>query len=180
MVERKVWCWEAAQAGYGPDWRFLAYITPGSEDKLDNIAAHTTLHGYTYYPIEGVYCQYHQQVCRCHSFIDTSNAQAYINNLKSSEQKNLWVYNTIEIHRDIIEIESGYGGRGIQNNNVETSFLLDIFTTPAIVLRHWEILTGGLGYDYRLLKEGSSVDTFRAYIKCNMQNATCKMPNTAS
>jgi hypothetical protein len=164
MTEPKVWCWEAARAGHGPDWRLLAVFDPQGEGTLDRLAARAALPGYTYCGAVETPCTYHQQACHTHTFVDTPNAKAYQHNLKGDEQTNLWIYNTVQIHRGVVDIECGYGGRGAGHNEVETAFLLGLITAPTLVVQHWSILAGGNGYDFRTLAEGAGADSFRAYL----------------
>lgn len=164
MVEPKLWCWEAAQAGRGPDWRLFALVAPESAGDLAQIASRATLPGYTYCGVESTYCQHHQQICQSHSFIDTANAEAYGSNLRGGKQTNLWIYNAVQIHSTVIEIESGYAGRGAGHSRVETAFIVDIVTRPAITLQRWSVLAGGDGYAHQVIREGVGVASFMAYI----------------
>lgn len=155
MSVHKLWCWEAMN--HGPDWVFSAQITPESAEALELFAKQSTLQDYTYCT-EKNFCQYHQQTCQHHIFIDSSNFDNFRN------QKNLWIFNMVHIHKDIIEIECGYGGRGEPYNRIETSLLLDIFTSLQITLHHWKVVIGGNFYDYKTLREGNGLKSLTDYL----------------
>lgn len=165
MTNVKSWCWKPAENGNGPDWLLLAKVDPSSVEALAQRAATTTLEGYTTCADTHEYCPSHQQNCVFHSFIDTANAETYLGNLAGKEKRNIWVYNLVQIHGDLIMLECGYGGRGNLYNQVETAFLLSLFSTPAISLQSWEVLAGGEGYDYATIQAGIDVDSFIAYVK---------------
>lgn len=163
MTDHKPWCWEVAPSG--PDWIFIAHVSPASAADLAQAAAAVVPQGYTFCPRDAAPCRYHQQVCSYVTFVDTSNLEAYRMNLRGdATQKNIWIYNIIEVHRDVIEIECGYGGRGEEYNRAETAWLLAVLTTPGIVLRDWKVVAGGEGYDYKTIREGSGIDDLRRYI----------------
>jgi hypothetical protein len=162
MTDHKPWCWEVGQSG--PDWFFMANVAPQSAAALAQIAAGAAPRGYTYCARPEEHCQQHQQLCSYHTFIDTSNAEAYANNLAGQAKKNLWIYNLIEVHGDAIKIECGYGGRGEQHSRAETAFLLHLFSAPGVTLRDWKVVAGGEGYDYKTIREGVGLDDFRSYI----------------
>jgi hypothetical protein len=164
MQAYKPWCWEAAQRGEGPDWQFVARVTPGSASALVHVALQTSLSGYAYFAAEPDYCEQHQTLCTYHSFVDTPNLDVYMKNLQEEKRKNVWIYNLIRIHRDTIEIECGYGGRGQTHNMRETAFLLDIFGGPDITMQFWSVLAGGNGYEYKLLASGVTLQDLVNYI----------------
>jgi hypothetical protein len=142
----------------------LAQVAPESAGDLAEIASHAALPGYTSCGVAAAPCQYHRRICQSQVFIDAANAAAYGSNLRGGTQSNLWIYNVVQIHSNLIAIESGYGGRGAAHSRVETAFLLDIVGRPAITLQHWSIRAGGDGYDYRVIQEGAGLDALRAYI----------------
>lgn len=161
-TQRKLWCWEAIQGNYGPDWLFIAQVEPESEAELAHIAADVRMADYTFYTRPAEYCAAHQQLCSYQTFIDKASA-AYLYNGSGREPRNSWIYNSIRIHRDTLEVECGYGGRGDLYNFHETAFLLMVFSLPHITWRTWRVLVGGGGYDYTLLREGRNQDDLRAY-----------------
>lgn len=156
MSVQKLWCWEITQQG--PDWSFWAQVTPRSTEALMQFVKRSTLQGYVYCP-EEKFCQHHQQVCQHHLFIDSSNFDDF------RSQKNLWIFNSVDVHKDIVEITCGYGGRGETYNRIETSLLLDIFASPRITLSSWKIMTGGNFYDYKIAREGKNVKSLKDYLK---------------
>ena len=162
MREWKVWCWQMAQSG--PDWIFTATVAPESAAALDQIATATTLPGYTACTIDAEYCQIHQQVCQYHTCIDTSNVEAYTSAITSEETPNIWVYNRVRIHRGSVEIDCGYGGRGYRYNQIETSFLLRVFSALQISLASWNILAGGQGYATSVLQAGTGLGSLSLYL----------------
>jgi hypothetical protein len=164
MTAMKPWCWQAAQDAKGPDWLLLAKATPSSEQALAQAAAAASIDGYTAFANSAEYCPTHQQTCSFHTFIDTTNAEAYQANLSAKEPRNIWIYNLIQIHRDQVMLEAGYGGRGETYNQAETEFLLRLFNTPGITLEAWQVFAGGNGYDHNLIQEGAGVDSFLAYL----------------
>lgn len=164
QMDYRIWCWEAAQAGHGPDWRFFAQVAPEGEADLAKIAASAELPGYAYCGLNEAYCWHHGQACLMHTFMDSSSAAAYTSNVTGGRQTNLWVYNAVEIHGTIVELECGYGGRGDTHNQAETAFLLDLFARPEIVLQRWAVYAGGDGYDFRTIAEGAGVETLRSYL----------------
>ena len=149
MTKVKPWCWQPAANGNGPDWLLLAHVTPDSVAALAAALTNTTLDGYS--------------LC-AHTLIDNTNAAAYLGNLTGNKPRNIWVYNFIEIQVDLIKVESGYGGRGDVNNQVETDFLLHLFALPNITLQSWQVLAGGEGYDYVVSAAGTDAGSFRAYL----------------
>ena len=155
MSVHKLWCWEAID--HGPDWIFWAHVTPESIKALGHFAKLSTLQDYSYCT-EKKFCHHHQQTCQHHIFIDSSN----FDNFRS--QKNLWIFNMVHIHKDIIEIECGYGGRGEPYNRIETSLLLDIFTSQQITLHYWKVIIGGNFYDYKTLREGNDLKSLTDYL----------------
>ena len=155
MSTQKLWCWEITQQG--PDWVFWAQVTPESTKALEHFAKQAVLQEYIYCP-EEKFCQHHQQTCQQHIFIDSSN----VDNFHS--QKNMWIFNAVHIHKDIIEIECGYGGRGETYNHIETSLLLDIFASPHITLSGWKVMTGGVFYEYKIVREGNDIKSLTDYL----------------
>ena len=156
MSAHKLWCWEAIN--HGPDWVFSAHVTPESAEALERFAKQSTLQDYVHCT-EEKFCHHHQQTCQHHIFIDSSN----LDNFRA--QRNLWVFNTVNIHKDIIEIVCGYGGRGETYNRTETSLLFDIFTSPHITLHDWKVVFGGNFYDYKTLREGSDFQSLTDYLE---------------
>jgi hypothetical protein len=165
MADRKPWCWEASRSGQGPNWLFIAQVDAASEAALAQLTATAALPGYSLVESGPAYCEQHQAVCGRQVFIDTANARAYADNLRADKsQKNIWIYNTIEIHRGSIAIECGYGGRGEAYNEAESSFLLDLLASPEITLQSWSVMAGGDGYDYTTLRRGESLEQLKSYL----------------
>jgi hypothetical protein len=162
MADHKLWCWEAAP--HGPDWLFLAQVDPASEEALAQLAADAALPGYSAIEGEPAFCSQHQQMCPEQTFIDIASAPVYADTIRGDHPRNIWVYNTIRIHRGSIAVECGYGGRGEEYNDVETSFLLNVLAAPGITLQSWSVLAGGNGYDYTTLHEGEGIDELNAYL----------------
>lgn len=152
MTKVKPWCWQLAANGNGPDWLLLAHVTPDSVAALAAALANTTLDGY--------------RPCADtpYTLMDSANAVIYLGNLTGNEPRNIWVYNFVEIQGDLIKIESGYGGRGSVNSQVETDFLLHLFALPNITLQSWQVLAGGEGYDYVVSAAGTDAGSFMAYL----------------
>ena len=157
MSNYKVWCWEAAQNKRGPDWGFVARVTLESQEELERLATETTLDQYTYY-VEEKDCDHHRQRCRHHVFVDTSSQNAY------RSKRNMWVYNLVQIHAGVIEIECGYGGRGKKHNHIETSFLLKTLASAKITLGSWKVVVGGNFYDFETLSEGVNLSDLKNYL----------------
>ncbi|MFN8381528.1 MAG: hypothetical protein U0V02_06295 [Anaerolineales bacterium] len=155
MSECKLWCWEAMD--HGPDWVFSAHVTPESTEALEHFAKQSILQDYVYCA-EEKFCHHHHQTCQNHIFIDSSNFDDF------RSQRNLWIFNMFHIHKDIIEIVCGYGGRGGIYNRVETSLLLNIFTSPQITLHNWKVIIGGNFYDYKTLSEGKDLKSLTDYL----------------
>lgn len=152
MTKVKPWCWQLAAHGNGPDWLLLAHVTPDSVVALAQVLARTTLDGYS------------QRDDSIYTLMDSTNADAYLGNLTGKDPRNIWVYNLVEIQGDLIKIESGYGGRGSVNSQVETDFLLHLFALPNITLQAWQVLAGGEGYDYVVSAAGTDAGSFMAYL----------------
>ena len=152
MTKVKPWCWQLAAKGNGPDWLLLAHVTPDSVAALAAALANTTLDGYS------------QCADTPYTLMDSTNADAYLGNLTGKNSRNIWVYNLVEIQSDLIKIESGYGGRGSVNSQVETDFLLHLFALPNITLQSWQVLAGGEGYDYVVSAAGTDAGSFMAYL----------------
>ncbi len=154
MIDHKLWCWEAAQAGAGPDWHFIARVSPESVGALADLAARAAPAGFARLnPADGA-----------QELIDASNYDAYAGNIAGRAAQNIWVYNLIRVAGDTVEIQAGYGGRGEELSRAETQLLLDILATPGVALARWEALAGGEGYDYRTLREGGDAESLRAYL----------------
>ncbi len=164
MADYKVWCWEAAQHGAGPDWLFIAHVISASEPALAALALNTTLHEYVAFNEEVAHCSAHQQPCRQRTFVDESSSSVYAENLQGTHKQNIWVYNIVQIHRDTLEVLCGYGGRGEAYNQIETTFLLNALATPGLTLYDWCVIVGGEGYEYKMLREGTDVASLRAYL----------------
>ena len=152
MTKVKPWCWQLAANGNGPDWLLLAHVTPDSVAAMAQAVANTALDGYN--------------LCddTPYTLMDSANAVTYLGNLTGNHPRNIWVYNLVEIQGDTIKIESGYGGRGDANNQVETDFLLHLFALPNITLQSWQVLAGGEGYDYVVSAAGTDAGSFMAYL----------------
>lgn len=158
MAEIKPWCWQAAQDAKGPDWLLLAHVTAGSIPALVEASANLQLDGYT-----GL-IEPHDHGCAAYTLIDNSNAAVYQNNLRGSEQHNIWIYNLIQVYHDTVMVEAGYGGRGDAYARLETGLLVHLFVNPGITLQRWQVLAGGNGYDYSLLQGGTDAGSFLAYL----------------
>lgn len=152
MTKVKPWCWQLAANGNGPDWLLLAHVTPDSVAAMAQAVANTALDGYN--------------LCddTPYTLMDSTNAVTYLGNLTGNEPRNIWVYNLVEIQADAIKVESGYGGRGSVNSQVETDFLLHLFALPNITLQSWQVLAGGEGYDYVVSAAGTDAGSFMAYL----------------
>lgn len=152
MTKVKPWCWQLAANGNGPDWLLLAHVTPDSVAAMAQAVANTALDGYN--------------LCddTPYTLMDSANAVTYLGNLTGNEPRNIWVYNLVEIQADAIKVESGYGGRGSVNSQVETDFLLHLFALPNITLQSWQVLAGGEGYDYVVSAAGTDAGSFMAYL----------------
>jgi hypothetical protein len=163
-AERKPWCWEIAQSGHGPDWHFVATVSPASAHRLAQLASTASLQGYAPIPTSAKRCDVHQQMCMTYVFIDAPNREAYTNNLRGRQPSSIWVYNLIEIHNDQLRIECGYGGRGEPYSLTETRFLSAIFADPMITLASWSVIAGGDSYTYRDIQSGTDLGSFSAYL----------------
>lgn len=153
MDIHRPWCWEATQAAAGPDWHFIARVSPQSTTALATLAALATPAGFTRLaPADGA-----------QELIDASNYDTYTGNLAGAA-RNIWVYNLIHITGDTIEIQAGYGGRGEDLSRAETQLLHEILSTPGVALTRWKVIAGGEGYEYRTLHEGGDGESLRRYL----------------
>ncbi|NTU81587.1 MAG: hypothetical protein HGA45_19770 [Chloroflexales bacterium] len=153
MDSHRPWCWEAAQTAAGPDWHFIAQVSPESTTALATLAALATPAGFTRLaPADGA-----------QELIDAGNYDTYVGNLAGAA-RNIWVYNLIRITGDTIEIQAGYGGRGEELSRAETQLLREILATPGMALTRWKVIAGGEGYDYRTLREGEDGESLRRYL----------------
>lgn len=164
MLQFKPWCWELLADGHGPDWFFLSEVTPSSSDAIARVISTLSLSGFTSYPQVKQYCTIHQQVCVSHAFIDTSNASMYRANLSGTEQRNIWVYDLLQFHSNVLEIECGYGGRGATYHESETAVLMELLSLADVTLLSWKVQAGGNGYDYRTIREGRDIGSLTGYL----------------
>ncbi|NTV99820.1 MAG: hypothetical protein HGA19_00775 [Oscillochloris sp.] len=164
MGNLPLWCWEAAQLKSGPDWFFIAQVIPACASALTALVVQSTPAGFSPCFTANEYCTYHEQVCSYDTFIDTSNLETYTNNLTDQAAQNIWVYNLIRTHRDMLEFISGYGGRGEITSCAETALLHALLDAPQITLHRWEVYAGGDGYAYRTLRNGTDTASLRAYL----------------
>lgn len=164
MTQLKPWCWQVAQDGKGPDWLFIAHVTPESTQALAAATADFNLTGYSLIPNVHDYCPTHQQFCHSFTLIDSSNADTYQRNLTTTEAHNIWIYNLLQIHGNSLTLEAGYGGRGTPYDQLETAWLLQLFRTSGIQLQTWQVMAGGNGYDYVVVQAGTYVDSFINYL----------------
>ncbi len=162
MADTKLWCWELAERGSGPDWLLTAEFDRASETILAQIA--TAPPGYAACDEAEADCAPHHGRCAIRSFIDASNADDYLANLSGGAARNIWVYNLIQIHRDLLTIACGYGGRGDDYNRAETALLLHLLADPGIALRSWQVLAGGDGYDFQSVAAGADTASLSAYL----------------
>jgi hypothetical protein len=153
MDSHQPWCWEAAQAAAGPDWHFIARVSPQSTAALAALAARAAPAGFVRLASAG----------GAQELIDAGNYDTYAGNLAGAA-RNIWVYNLIRITDDTVEIQAGYGGRGDDLSRAETQLLHEILATPEVALTHWKVIAGGEGYEYRTLREGRDGESLRRYL----------------
>jgi hypothetical protein len=153
MDSHKPWCWEAAQAGAGPDWHFIARVSPQSTAALAALAARAAPAGFARLAPAG----------GAQELIDAGNYDTYAGNLAGAA-RNIWVYNLIRITGDTLEIQAGYGGRGEDLSRAETQLLHEILATPGVALTRWKVIAGGEGYAYRTLHEGGDGESLQRYL----------------
>lgn len=162
----KLWCWELAAQAAGPDWLCRLIWAHSSSSELLKIIGQQQLPGFMLLNYQGA-CTLHQGICEYHTFIDGDNHSAFAQNVAGGEARNLWLYNTISLHQNVLEIEHGYGGREDNYARTETSFLLGLLAQPKLGLQHWGIYAGGQGYPWLALREGSNADELERYINAS-------------
>lgn len=154
MDDHRLWCWEAAQAAAGPDWHFIARVSPESTVALAALAGRAAPDGFARVATTD----------GAQEFIDTSNYDDYSGNLTGRQSRNIWVYNLVRFQGDTLEIQAGYGGRGEDLSRAETRLLHAILADAGVILVHWKVLAGGEGYEYRTLRLGGDGESLRAYL----------------
>jgi hypothetical protein len=164
MADLRIWSWELEQRRSGPDWLFVAQVSRESEAALERAAAEAAPAGFVALGAVGESCALHGQVCAALTFVDEGSADAYRRNVAGGEQRNIWVYDMVRVHRGCVVVERGYGGRGQGCGEAETALLVQLFATAGVVLESWEVLAGGNGYDYVLVRQGGGLDSLRAYL----------------
>ncbi len=143
---QRIWCWEPAQLGRGPDWLFIARVAPEGAAALAALAASGAPPGFAACEGEAL------------TYIDAGSLESRL------AGRNLWVYNSIQVAGDSLSLECGYGGRGEQLNRAETDFLLGLLAAPGVTLCSWRVLAGGDGYEHSTLRGGDDLAGLLAYL----------------
>jgi hypothetical protein len=161
----KHWCWELQQYGYGPDWRLNAAIQPSQPSQpllLEQIAHKHMPSAVFHYSEDDLYCYEHQRVCRQQTYIDNYTFQKI--EQMTEQRENIWIYNQITIHQDLLVIERGYAGWPDPYNEIETAWLLAIVSSPEVELEQWSILGYGDGYDSKIARVGRGLADLQSYL----------------
>ncbi|MDZ4720027.1 MAG: hypothetical protein SH847_16370 [Roseiflexaceae bacterium] len=161
-MDRKYWCWELQQHGYGPDWRFCASIHPVGPLLFEHLAQQYIPQELFHYSEDDMYCADHQQLCHQHVYIDDHSFQK-LEHMKE-KQENIWIYHQISIHQNLLMIERGYAGWQDPYNQAETMLLLDLFARPEIELEQWRIIAYGDGYESKIVRVGTSLADLQSYL----------------
>ena len=158
----KSWCWELQQHGYGPDWRFCAAIQPVRPLLLEHLAQKHAPPTAFQHTEEDRYCYEHGQICHQHVYIDDASFQKL--EYMQETRKNIWIYNQITIHQNMMMIERGYAGWQDPYNQLETAFLLNIFSSPDVILEQWSIIAYGDGYQSKIVRAGTGYSDLQSYL----------------
>jgi hypothetical protein len=119
-------------------------------------------HELFYHSEEELYCYDHHQICYQHVYIDNHTFQKI--EQMTERRENIWIYNQITIHQDLLVIERGYAGWQDPYNELETAWLLAIVSSPEVKLEQWNILGYGDGYDSKIARSGTGLADLQSYL----------------
>jgi hypothetical protein len=160
------WFHELLASGKGPDWVFNAAFTPGSSSLLaETVREHAPI-GFTYYRATQRPCPIHwnSKSCDYDLYIDTPHYQACIDQLEGRQERNLYVYHSIQVCQHDYQLVRGYGGDPDQHGSAETRLIRALTQTPNLAMTGWNILYGGVTYPYDTLISGTTSTELLAYL----------------
>jgi hypothetical protein len=160
------WFRELLAGGKGPDWVFNASFAPGTSSYLtETLHDHAPI-GFTYYRATQRPCpiHFHLKSCDYDLYVDTPHYQACIDQLEGRQERNLYVYHTIQVCQHEYQLVRGYGGDPDQHGSTETRSIRALAQTPSLVITRWNIIYGGGTYSYETLIGGATSTALLAYL----------------
>ena len=161
-------CWfrELLVSGKGPDWVFNAAFAPGSSSSLAEVVHERAPIGFTYYRATQRPCPIHwnSKLCDYDLYVDTPHYQACINQLEGREERNIYLYHSIQVCQHEYQLVRGYGGDPDQHGSAETGSIRALAETPNLVMTAWSIIYGGVAYPYETLVSGATATALLAYL----------------
>jgi hypothetical protein len=161
------WFHELSAGGKGPDWLFNATFAAGSRRALAAaVRAHAPA-GFTAYHASQRPCPIHGVLCDYILYVDTPHYQTCIDQLEGRNTANIYVYHTIQICQNDVQLVRGYGGDPAQHGRAETQMIRAIAQAPDLVMAAWSIVYGGVTYPYETLAGGATSAALLAYLDGN-------------
>ena len=102
--------------------------------------------------------------CDYDLYVDTPHYQACIDQLEGRQERNVYVYHSIQVCQHDFQLVRGYGGYPDQHGSTETQSIRALAQTPKIIMTEWSILYGGSMYSYDTLISGATAAALLAYL----------------
>ncbi len=163
------WFRELEAAGKGPDWCFSAAFAPGSAAALAAAFRARAPQGFTLYEARAAHCPIHMRLCDYGMYIDQQQHAAMVANIEGLSAENIYIYHTMQACQNDLHIVRGYSGYPGQHGPEETRMIHALAQTPELTLQSWKISSGGMGYPFEILAQGTAASTLLRYLNQTSQ-----------
>ena len=163
-MTKQFWFSQLLAGGKGPDWVFNAAFAPDSSKLLAEAVRRHVPPGFTYYRATQRACPIHLQSCDYNMYIDTPHYQAIVDQLEGRQERNIYIYHSIQVCQHEYQIVHGYGGDADQHGEPETRMIRALAHTPGLAMTGWSILYGGVTYPYDTLISRATSAALLAYL----------------
>lgn len=152
MTSQPVWFRELESAGKGPDWIFSASFAPENGQQLGELFRALLPHGFTSYRAQQRQCSIHSRSCDYDLYIDDHQAETITALLEDRLQQNVYIFHTIQLCGNELQLVRGYGGYPGQHGDEETRCIHTLAQVPT--LTDWSISYGGDAYPFETWRQG--------------------------
>ncbi|MBW4621626.1 MAG: hypothetical protein KME17_19970 [Cyanosarcina radialis HA8281-LM2] len=157
------WFWEIEANQTGPDYLFFADFNPNQAQRLAELVRQHPLPGFKYYRAIDRLCELHHHKATYDLYIDEYCYESIVAQIEGKKVGNVWIYDLITVCGADLKIQRGYGG-GSLGGDVETDLIVKLLQAEDLAIAKWEIIYGGVGYDYKDMATGTSAVELLDYL----------------
>ncbi len=160
----RLWFHALEMAGHGPDWWLTAHFDPAQAAVLAETARALTPAGFVVQPVRRAPCPVHGHVCDYDLYVDEANAATLFAQVAGRHMGNVYVFHTLQVCRNVVQVVRGYGGYPGQYGPAETDWLWQLAHTSALTLHGWQVAYGGMTYPEVTAASGYGLADWQTYL----------------